>query len=89
MNDITATHDAAVGQAMKTAQDAAAGIGTGATPEEIGIYGKKIAATTPDDVDAAAKKYLPASHAAIIAVGEGKVVREALAPFGIQVQPAP
>lgn len=58
-------------------------------PEEIGIYGKKIAATTPDDVDAAAKKYFPASHAAIIAVGEGKVVREALAPFGIQIQPAP
>jgi hypothetical protein len=40
-------------------------------------------------VDAAAKKYFPASHAAIIAVGEGKVVREALAPFGIQIQPAP
>jgi zinc protease len=58
-------------------------------PEEIGIYGKKIAATTPDDVDAAAKKYFPASRAAIIAVGEGKVVREALAPFGIQIQPAP
>jgi zinc protease len=58
-------------------------------PEEIGIYGKKIAATTSDDVDAAAKKYFLASHAAIIAVGEGKVVREALAPFGIQIQPAP
>ncbi|MGB8540881.1 MAG: pitrilysin family protein [Candidatus Acidiferrales bacterium] len=58
-------------------------------PEEIGIYGKKIAATTSDDVDAAAKKYLPASHAAVVAVGEGKVVREALAPFGIPIQPAP
>ena len=58
-------------------------------PEEIGIYGKKVAATTSDDVDAAAKKYFPASRAAIIAVGEGKVVREALAPFGIQIRPAP
>jgi len=58
-------------------------------PEEIGIYGKKIAATTSDDVDAAAKKYLPVSRAAIVAVGEAKVVREALAPFGIPIQPAP
>lgn len=61
----------------------------GLPPEEIGIYGKKIAATTSDDVDAAAKKYFPASRAAIVAVGEGKVVREALAPFGIPIQPAP
>ena len=58
-------------------------------PEEIGIYGKKVAATTSDDVDAVAKKYFLASHAAIIAVGEGQVVREALAPVGIQIQPAP
>jgi predicted Zn-dependent peptidase len=58
-------------------------------PEEIGIYGKKVAATTSDDVDAAAKKYFPASRAAIVAVGEGKVVRDALAPFGIPIQPAP
>jgi zinc protease len=58
-------------------------------PEEIGIYGKKIAATTSDDVDAAAKKYFPASRAAVVAVGEGKVVREALAPFGMPIQPAP
>jgi predicted Zn-dependent peptidase len=58
-------------------------------PEEMGIYGKKIAATTSDDVDAAAKKYFPVSRAAVVAVGEGKVVREALAPFGIPIQPVP
>jgi zinc protease len=61
----------------------------GLPPEEIGIYGKKIAATTSDEVDAAAKKYFPASRAAIVAVGEGKVVRDALAPFEIPIQPAP
>ena len=61
----------------------------GLPPEEIGIYGKKIAATKSDDVDAAARKYLAASRAAIVAVGEGKVVRDALAPFGIPIQPAP
>lgn len=61
----------------------------GLPPEEIGIYGKKIAATTVEDVDAAAKKYFPASRAAIVAVGESGVVREALAPFGMPIQPAP
>jgi zinc protease len=58
-------------------------------PEEIGIYGKKVAATTADDVDSAAKKYFPASRAAIVAVGEASVVREALAPFGMPIQTAP
>jgi predicted Zn-dependent peptidase len=61
----------------------------GLPPEEIGIYGKKVAATTVEDVDAAAKKYFPASRAAIVAVGEGSVVREALAPFGMPIQSAP
>ncbi len=61
----------------------------GLPPEEIGNYGKKVAATTSDDVDAAAKKYFPASRAAVVAVGEARVVREALAPFGIPIQPAP
>jgi zinc protease len=61
----------------------------GLPPEEIGIYGKKVAATTAEEVDAAAKKYFPASRAAIVAVGEASVVREALAPFGMQIQTAP
>jgi zinc protease len=61
----------------------------GLPPEEIGIYGKKVASTTADDVDAAAKKYFPAARAAVVAVGEAKVVREALAPFGMPIQPAP
>jgi hypothetical protein len=40
-------------------------------------------------VDTAAKKYFPAARAAIVAVGEASVVREALAPFGLPIQPAP
>jgi zinc protease len=61
----------------------------GLPPEEIGNYGKKITAISADDVDAAAKKYFPASRVSIIAVGEEKVIREALAPFGLPINPAP
>jgi predicted Zn-dependent peptidase len=61
----------------------------GLPPEEIVSYGKKITAITADDVNAAAKKYFPASRVSIIAVGEEKVIREALAPFGLPINPAP
>jgi zinc protease len=61
----------------------------GLPAEEIGNYGKKITAITADDVDAAAKKYFPASRVSIVAVGEEKVIREALAPFGLPINPAP
>jgi zinc protease len=61
----------------------------GLPPEEIGNYGKKITAISADDVDAAARKYFPASRVSIIAVGEEKVIREALAPFGLPINPAP
>jgi zinc protease len=55
-------------------------------PGEIGIYGQKVANTTAIEVDAAAKKYFPASRAAVVAVGEEQVVRDALAPFGLPVE---
>ncbi|MFY9529313.1 MAG: pitrilysin family protein [Candidatus Acidiferrales bacterium] len=61
----------------------------GLPPEEIGTYGQKVASTTAADVDDVGRKYLPASRTAIIAVGEEKVVRDALAPFGLTIQPAP
>lgn len=60
----------------------------GLPPDGIATYGKKINATTADDVDAAARKYFPASRMTIVAVGEEKVVRDALAPFGLPVEPA-
>lgn len=55
----------------------------GLTPDAIGTYGKKVTATTAADVDTAAKKYFPAAKTAVVAVGEEKVVRDALAPFGL------
>jgi zinc protease len=61
----------------------------GLPPEEMGIYGQKIANTTRSDVDAAAKKYFPAAGAAIVAVGEEKVIRDALTVFGIPIRSAP
>jgi zinc protease len=61
----------------------------GLPPEEIGNYGKKIASITADEVNAAAKKYFPASRTSVVAVGEEKVIREALAPFGLPLHPAP
>ena len=57
----------------------------GLQPDQIGISGQTISAATAADVDAVAKKYFPAHRSAIIAVGEEKVVREALSPFGLKV----
>jgi zinc protease len=58
-------------------------------PEEIGAYGQKITATTAEQVDAAARKYFPASRATIVAVGEEKVIRDSLSTFGLPINPAP
>ena len=61
----------------------------GLQPDAIGAYGRRVAATTTQDVDAAAKKYFPAANTAIVAVGEEKVVRDELAPFGLPLLTAP
>jgi predicted Zn-dependent peptidase len=58
----------------------------GLPPEEIGIYGQKVSDTTTSEVETTAKRYFPAFQTAIVAVGEEKVIREALAPFGIPVK---
>ncbi len=58
----------------------------GLPPEQIGIYAQKVANTTTPEVEAAAKKYFPAFRTAIVAVGEEKVIRDALAPLGIPVK---
>jgi predicted Zn-dependent peptidase len=58
----------------------------GLPPDQIGIYGQKVANTTTSEVEAAAKKYFPAFLMAIVAVGEDKVIRDAVAPLGIPVK---
>ena len=61
----------------------------GLQPDEIGARGRRVSATTTADVNAAARKYFAPHQAAIIAVGEEKVVREELAPFGLSVRAVP
>jgi predicted Zn-dependent peptidase len=60
----------------------------GLPPDGIATFGKKINATSPDAINAAAQKYFPGSRMTVVAVGEEKVIRNALAPFGLPLQPA-
>ncbi len=59
---------------------------SGLEPDEIGKYGKKVASSTVDDVNVAARKYFLAYRTAVIAVGEEKVIRDAVSPLGIPVR---
>jgi zinc protease len=61
----------------------------GLTPDQIGLYSQRVANMTTPAVDAAARKYFPAFRTLIVAVGEEKVVRDAVAPLGIPVKTLP
>jgi zinc protease len=61
----------------------------GLGPEEIGAYGQKVSTVKTEDVNHAARKYFPAYKASVVAVGEEKVIRDALAPLGISMKTAP
>jgi predicted Zn-dependent peptidase len=60
----------------------------GLGPDAIASYNRKVSATTAEDVDAVARKYFPASRMTIVAVGEEKVIRDALAPFALPMEGA-
>ncbi len=60
----------------------------GLGPDAITNYGAKVGAVTTADVDAAGKKYFPASRMTVVAVGEEKVVRDGLAAFGLPIDAA-
>ena len=62
---------------------------SGLQPEQIGIYGQRLTSTSAADVDAVARKYFAAYRAAIIAVGEENVIRDAAATLGFPVQTLP
>jgi zinc protease len=55
----------------------------GLGPQGMTEYNRKVGATTVDDVYAAGRKYFSASRMGIVAVGDEKVIRESLAPFGV------
>lgn len=60
----------------------------GLGPDAIASYNRKVSATTAEDVDVVARKYFPASHMTIVAVGEEKVIRDALRPFALPIEAA-
>jgi zinc protease len=61
----------------------------GLPPEALGQESTDIQKVTAQDVATAARQYFPAARQTIVTVGEEKVVREQLAPFGLAIQPAP
>lgn len=58
----------------------------GLGPDGISAFNQKVSAMKAEDVDSAARKYFPASRMTIVAVGEEKVIHDALAPFGLPLQ---
>jgi zinc protease len=58
-------------------------------PEELGRQSEKIESVKPEDVHAIGRRYFPAWRMAVVAVGEEKVIREELAPFGLEFHKAP
>lgn len=61
----------------------------GLPPEELGRENERIGKVTIKEVDAAAAQYFPAARQAIVAVGVEKVIKDQLAPFGMEVKRAP
>jgi len=57
--------------------------------EELGRESERIQKVTAQDIEAVGKKYFTAARQAVVAVGEEKVVKGELTPFGIDVQPVP
>ena len=58
----------------------------GLPPEEMRGYSNKVAGITAGEAQAAARKYFPAHHFAIVAVGDEGVIRDALTPLGIPLR---
>ncbi|HTR25728.1 MAG TPA: pitrilysin family protein [Terriglobales bacterium] len=58
----------------------------GLPPEEIGKHSERLEKASPEEVAAAARKYFSAARATVTAVGEEKVVKQELEPFGLEVK---
>jgi zinc protease len=58
----------------------------GLPPDELGLQGEKIQKVTAADVDAAGKKYFPATRMAVVAVGDEKVIKDQLKSFGMEIK---
>jgi len=56
--------------------------------DELGNQTRKVANVKPEDVEGVGRKYFPAWRATVVAVGEEKVIKDELAPFGLEFQKA-
>lgn len=61
----------------------------GLPPEALGQESADVQKVTAGDVTAVGRKYFPAAHQTVVAVGEEKVVRDQLGVFGLPIEPAP
>lgn len=61
----------------------------GLSPQELGEESERMSKVTLSDVDRVAAQYFPAARQAIVAVGVEKVIEEQLAPFQVELKPAP
>jgi len=57
-------------------------------PAELWLAGTKIEHVSPADVEAAGRKYFPMSRMTMVAVGDEKVIKDSLAPFGLEFRKA-
>jgi predicted Zn-dependent peptidase len=57
----------------------------GLKAEDLAREGEKVKAVTADNVEAAGAKYFPMSRMTIVAVGDENVIRQQLAPFGLEL----
>ena len=56
----------------------------GQPPEELGLESQRIEGVSSKDAEAASRKYFPARRMIVVAVGEEKVVKDQLTPFGME-----
>jgi zinc protease len=53
-------------------------------PEELWKQGEKLEHVSASDVEAVGRKYFPLSRMTIVTVGDEKVIKDALSPFGLE-----
>ncbi len=58
-------------------------------PEELWRQSQRIEQVASKDVQSASRQYFPAWRMTVIAVGEEKVIKDELSPFGLEFQKAP
>jgi zinc protease len=57
-------------------------------PEELGVESRNVEKVAAKDVEAAGRKYFPAYRMTVVAVGEEKLIKDELSPFGLEFQKA-